>query len=263
MNDDSRRYPNFSAYFRPVQDGEPLPSAPESLALWGQRTVWGLLGGAALGFGQGLQRARMRKAYPMPAGLVNSPSRRLAYFVTSGVVSTSAHLGLFVALYSAVDLGVREWLRSAPAEPLADGCILCNWTRSAGVEQSSGLAAGSITGFLFRLPTGSASLALSGAAYGAGLGFIAGSIERWLRKLEHAARSKWTAQQAADEVDHKEVEQAGTATASSPKSGAVDAYILALQQRVQPNTHQGLEEWRANGEVSSEESEKNTSPGSP
>ncbi|KAK4533478.1 hypothetical protein CCYA_CCYA17G4360 [Cyanidiococcus yangmingshanensis] len=238
MKDESTDTTGFREYFRPRRDGESLPPIPESLSLWGKRTVWGILGGAALGFTQGLQRARLGKAYPMPANVAAKPAQRLSFFVTQGIITSSARLGLFVAIYSAVDLGVRQWLRNSSSEPLAAGCVLCHWSRSTGIEQSSGLAAGSLTGFLFRLPTGVPSLALSGAAYGAGLGFLAGTLERWLHQLEFALQSRRLAAQPstttmADETEPDDPQEASAA------ANPVDVVIRDLQERMQPALSSG------------------------
>jgi hypothetical protein len=75
------------------------------------------------------------------------------------------------------------------------------------------------------------SLALAGAAYGAGLGFAAGSLERWLRKLEHAVQTRRSAPQqpnvAIDTSD--DLQEAAT------KANAIETFIQSLQERIQPD----------------------------
>lgn len=174
-----------------------MPPAPEWLSEWGTRSAYGWMGGAALGMLQGIAQAHHDALNDSaPDGVPKTRSARLSYHVGRSSLVSGARVGLFVAIYAAVDLGVRRVMATQPSENASLGTrkndALSSLNRGTELwpTVTGSLLGGTVTGMLFGARRGAWKGMTQGALIGGILGTLFGGLEMALQSLQHQLKEK-------------------------------------------------------------------------
>ncbi|KAK4538360.1 hypothetical protein CDCA_CDCA17G4385 [Cyanidium caldarium] len=213
-------------------DADRSAGPPEWLRLWGTRLSYGLLGGAVWGVRVGLARARTPQVHATPVGVPATPAGRMSYFVTQAIVVQSARVGFFVALYSAVELLVRERLFAQRVAATTTASTASATPHLLG-DAAVGTAGGAVTAlcFAWRRYTvrGIAAGMLLGALLGGSLGGMGSAVQR----LEHGLHNELEAaiQRRSDKSTAQSGEHIDGDDDEVPRAGRMDRWIHALERQ--------------------------------
>ena len=209
---------------------------PEWLRLWGTRLSYGLLGGAVWGARVGLARARAPQVHATPVGVPATPAGRMSYFVTQAIVVQSTRVGFFVALYSAVELLVRERLfaQRIPAATTTTTASAASAAPHLLGDAAGGAAGGAVAALCFAWRRYTVRGVAAGMLLGALLGGSLGGMGSAAQRLEHGLYDELEAiKQRSDKSTAQSSEHIhdGGGGGEVSRVGAMDRWIHALERQ--------------------------------
>lgn len=192
--------------FRRLEPDEPVPPPPPEMAEWGSILGYGLTFGMLYGGHRGLKLSRNR-SIPSPSG-IKTKAQRAGYFFGMNSIAWGARVGLFVSLFSAVDIWSRRFKK--------------------GEWFEKGVGGGVVSGIFAMMRFGLSRWVGVGSLMGGGLGSGLGLAQQCLREI---AEKNEVQDGESEVVDVNEEEKMRKIVSAS----STNAVIEGLEQSMRRN----------------------------